>query len=191
MAYRGWLKEYNHAERLLWQNPHDVLSKVTLKAGDIFLDVGCGDGFFTIPAAMIVGPQGLVYGVDVSQEALDDLAARAATEGLSNIRLTAGDATAISICDGCADAALLANVLHDFEFPLAVLSRVKAALKIQGRLAVLDWKKAAMLHGPAPERRLDVIQASALLEQADFAITSITESGRFHYLIIAEPKSDS
>ena len=162
-----------------------MLSKLGLKPGGVFLDVGCGDGFFAIPAAIEVGPKGLVYGVDASPEALDSLKSHAANEGLSNIRLLFADATEAEICRACVDVALMANVLHDFNYPLKVLSQVRTALKPGGMLAVLDWKKSPMLHGPSPAKRLDVSQATDLIQKAGFEVTNVGESGRFHYFILA------
>lgn len=146
---------------------------------------GAGTGFFAIPAAMEVGSKGLVYGVDVSPEALDSLKNHAENEGLGNIRLLVADAAEAEICRSCADVALLANVLHDFNQPLNVLSRVMTALKPAGMLAVLDWKKSPMLHGPSPAKRLDAFQATDLIKKAGFEVTSVSDSGRFHYLILA------
>ena len=90
MTFSGWLKDYNQAERLLWQNPQDVLSRLNLKAGDVFMDIGCGDGFFALPAAMQVGSAGRVYGLDVSPEALANMQTRAEEAGLTNINPVLG-----------------------------------------------------------------------------------------------------
>ena len=66
----GWGKDYNYAERLLWQNPHQVLSEIGLKTGATLADIGCGDGFFSLPAAKIMGETGLVYALDANAEAM-------------------------------------------------------------------------------------------------------------------------
>jgi 2-polyprenyl-3-methyl-5-hydroxy-6-metoxy-1,4-benzoquinol methylase len=76
-AYKLGFREYSrltnlHARRFLddedgrrrWQNPEAILAYVGLKAGFTFVDVGCGNGFFTVPAARLVGDEGTVYGLD-------------------------------------------------------------------------------------------------------------------------------
>ena len=55
--------------------------------GDVLIDLACGFGFFAIPAAKIVGPKGVVCGVDIDQEALEELREKAALAGLRNLRL--------------------------------------------------------------------------------------------------------
>ena len=49
---------YDETERRTWQNPEEILTAIGLKAGQTLIDIGCGEGFFTLPAARIVGPNG-------------------------------------------------------------------------------------------------------------------------------------
>ena len=185
MTFSSWLKDYNQAERLLWQNPQDVLSRLNLKPGDIFMDIGCGDGFFALPAAGQVGSEGHVYGLDVSPEALAKMQSRSEEAGLSNIHPVLGNAEEVLLCHTCADVVLLANVLHDFAFPLKVLARVKETLKPQGLLAVLEWEKAPMQHGPPLAKRLERNQTQVLLEAAGFSVMGVEKTGPYHYLVTA------
>ena len=49
----------------IFRNPHKLLKAAELKPGQKVLEVGCGPGFFTIPAAKLVGKEGFIYAVDV------------------------------------------------------------------------------------------------------------------------------
>jgi ubiquinone/menaquinone biosynthesis C-methylase UbiE len=77
----------DEVERRTWQNPEAILAEAGVKAGDVFIDLACGFGFFAIPAAKIVGPEGVICGVDIDKEALDELREHAARVGLRNLRL--------------------------------------------------------------------------------------------------------
>ena len=55
---------FDEDRRRKWQNPEDILREIGLETGMTFLDIGCGNGFFTLPAARMVGPAGQVYGLD-------------------------------------------------------------------------------------------------------------------------------
>jgi len=71
-----------------------VVRKAGITGGQTVLDFGCGSGNYTIPAAKAVGPPGKVYAVDRSGSKLQELARRAAHEGLETIietRETAGE----------------------------------------------------------------------------------------------------
>ena len=47
------------------RNPYDILRNIGIKEGMSVLDIGAGPGFFTIPAAKIVGPNGRVFALDI------------------------------------------------------------------------------------------------------------------------------
>jgi ubiquinone/menaquinone biosynthesis C-methylase UbiE len=184
----GWTKDYNHAERLLWQNSDQILANICLEPGDTMVDIGCGDGFFSLPAAKLVGRTGLIYALDASDEAIAQLQAKANSFDLTNIRAVVADAEQTIICRHCADIILMANVLHDFDNPLKVLANAKEMLKPDGFVVDLDWKKEPrQQHGPPLEKRLSQDEASAILNQAGYSVKKNIPSGPFHYLLLAEP----
>ncbi|HYA33459.1 MAG TPA: methyltransferase domain-containing protein [Candidatus Bathyarchaeia archaeon] len=80
----------DEVERRTWQNPEVVLADAGIKAGDIFIDLACGFGFFALPAARMVGSQGIVCGLDIDEEALKELREKAVRGGLRNLLNTGG-----------------------------------------------------------------------------------------------------
>lgn len=175
----------DEAQRRQWQNPEAILEKIGLKPGHTFMDVGCGAGFFMIPAARIVGAKGQVYGLDSQCRAIDELRQKAANEGLTNIEAKEGTAEETLINYPPADIVFLANTLHDFRDPARVLENAHRLLKPGGKLANLDWKKIKMSLGPSYVKRFDETTAAHLIKSAGFHIESIDDSGPYHYLIIA------
>lgn len=178
---------HDESARRKWQDPESILSDIGLRRGDTFVDVGCGDGFFALPAARIVGPPGMVLGVDIDEVGLEELRAKARAEGLRNIVLQPGEAESILACQGCADIVFCGIDLHDFHDQDKVLANARVMLKPEGLLVDLDWKKEPMDIGPPLEIRFSVEQASALIERAGFVIESVSEPGPMHYLLRARP----
>ncbi len=176
---------HNEEERRKWQNPEAILADAEVRSGDIFIDLGCGFGFFAVPAAKIVGPKGLVCGIDVDSEALAKLRDRAKDAGLNNIELKEARAEEAPLCDHCADVAFIGIALHDFEDPLRVLKNARSALKSDGRVVNVDWKKKSTPIGPPLEIRFDEKQASSLITQAGFAVESVEDVGPYHYMMVA------
>jgi ubiquinone/menaquinone biosynthesis C-methylase UbiE len=178
----------DESKRRQIMNPEAILIDIGLKPGLTFIDVGCGDGFFALPAAHIVGSEGRVYGVDIDREQINELRKKAASEDLTNVELKAGKAEEIIFCHDCADIVFFGNVLHDFQEPVSVLNNARKMIKDVGKLVNLDWKKIATTYGPPHSIRFDEVTATRLIESCGFKMEAIKDLGPYHYLIITNPK---
>ncbi len=67
--------------------PDRILLRAGLGAGQTLVDIGCGPGFFVLPAARIVGPRGRVIGLDTSPVMVAELRKNARAAGLANVRV--------------------------------------------------------------------------------------------------------
>lgn len=175
-------------ERRTWMDPEAILSGIGLKPGFTFMDIGCGAGFFALPAAGIVGKTGKVYGLDPDARSIAVLKEHAAREKLDNLHLTTGRGEETILCETCADIVFFGMDLHDFQDAAKVLENARRMIKPTGRLVNLDWKKIEMAFGPPLAKRFDEAKAKTLIEAAGFSVETITDSGAYHYLITARPK---
>ena len=172
-------------ERRQWQDPEEILSSIDTAPGMIFVDMGCGDGYFALPAARRVGSSGKVYASDIDAGAVERLRQRAAQEGLDNLFTEVKEAEKTVFCEGCADVVFFGIDLHDFRDPARVLLNAKRMLSTEGRLVDLDWKDQPMAFGPPQEKRFSIGKARNLIGSAGFRILSVQDAGPYHYLIIA------
>jgi ubiquinone/menaquinone biosynthesis C-methylase UbiE len=179
----------DEAERRKWQNPDAILAMIGLKRGFTFIDVGCGEGFFAIPAAKIVGMKGKVYALDIREDAITELRREIARQGLKNLHALVGRAEDTVLCEACADIVFFGIVLHDFDVPAKVLANAKVMLKPAGRLVDLDWKKEPTAFGPPLQIRFSEDKASNLIKGAGFKVEQAMEAGPYHYIIIATNRS--
>jgi ubiquinone/menaquinone biosynthesis C-methylase UbiE len=187
--FRGGSHPFNDPGRRKWQDPEAILSGIGLKAGLVFADIGCGGGFFALPAARMVGKMGMVYGLDANPASIAALKEQADKEGLTNLYLTSGRAEETIVCEHCADILFFGIALHDFQDPAKVLENARRILKPGGKLVDLDWKKEEMPLGPPLHIRFDEKKALRLIEEAGFIKESVKDSGQYHYLITAKPAS--
>jgi ubiquinone/menaquinone biosynthesis C-methylase UbiE len=111
-------KMKDHLEKWLEGKGERVLRKIGIREGQKVLDFGCGSGAYTIPVAIVVGEEGIVYALDKDERALDKLMQRAEGEGLRNIRRmdTSGEVE-IRLDDESVDVVLLYDIF--WYFPLS------------------------------------------------------------------------
>jgi ubiquinone/menaquinone biosynthesis C-methylase UbiE len=177
----------DEATRRQWYSPEAALS--ALGEGMTFVDVGCGDGYFSIMAAKKVGPKGRVYAVDVDGSRIELLEDKADAQGLENIVAVVGRAEDTLFCVGCADVVFFSMDLHDFDDPEKVLANAKTMLKPGGKIVDVDWKKMQMDFGPPYEVRFSEQKATEMLQNIGFTAES-SEAGPYHYIITAtKPKA--
>lgn len=175
--------------RKKWQNPKTILMQIGLQFGKVFVDIGCGYGFFAIPAAQIVGEEGQVYAADIDAKAINTLEKEVVKKGLKNLVTGVGPAEETIFCEGCADIVFFGIVLHDFQNPKKVLFNAKKMLKPTGKLVNLDWKKEQTPFGPPVNIRFNEEEAAKLIKTAGFKIDTISTAGPYNYLITANPKN--
>jgi ubiquinone/menaquinone biosynthesis C-methylase UbiE len=130
-------------------NPVKCLKAGGIQTGQAVLEVGCGTGFFTIPAAGLVGIEGCVYAVDPHSLAIEQVAKKIQSAGLTNVSLIKCDATRCGLASGLIDLVLLYGVIPSPTLPLELLlPEMHRLLKSKGRLAVwtaLPWWSPAVL----------------------------------------------
>jgi len=148
--------------------PLETLRRLGLREGEVAADVGCGVGYFTIPAAQIVGDKGWVYALDTSEEMLEELRGRLRQLGVRNVEPRRSEETNLGLPAGQVGFAFVSNVLHEVEGLPAFLAEVFQALGPGGRIAVIEWKKMPTAGGPPPEHRLGPEEIQGQLERAGF-----------------------
>ncbi len=104
-----WMIRIMHDNPLLTliKNPYHLLAAAGLKPGQKVLEVGCGPGFFTIPAAKIIGENGMCYAVDVNPRAVKRVEEKMKRAGMTNIRTITGNAAECGLHDGSIDLAFV------------------------------------------------------------------------------------
>ncbi|MCX9028086.1 MAG: class I SAM-dependent methyltransferase [Candidatus Methanoperedens sp.] len=139
-------------ERLQFLNPESILNNLNLTREMVIADLGCGSGFFSIPASKRVKK---VFALDIQQEMLDILLDKIKKEKITNIEVRLSQESFILLADNSSDILLMVNVFHELHDKLSLLREVKRVLTMKGRLMIIDWKKIEMDTGPPLEERLD------------------------------------
>jgi ubiquinone/menaquinone biosynthesis C-methylase UbiE len=172
------------AERQARWNPAGLLAGLGIRAGQTVLDLGCGPGFWTFPLADIVGADGAVWALDVSQEMLDALAGHNLP---AQVRLLRSDLPDIDLPDSSVDWIWGAFVVHEVEPLEGLAAEMRRVLRPGGQLAILDWRPdAAHGDGPPRQHRVAPQQVIEQLRAAGFQRAAQTWQDEDAYLIEAQ-----
>ena len=138
--HSGWLTMWG---RKLFNNPRRVLGGL-VGSGDTAVDLGCGPGFFTLPLAEMVGESGRVIAVDIQEEMLARLRARAEkADLLRRIQPHLAGTESIGIA-GPADFALAFWMVHEVPDRDWFLREVFGILRPDGRFLLVEPTSARL-----------------------------------------------
>jgi cyclopropane fatty-acyl-phospholipid synthase-like methyltransferase len=117
-----------------------MLKALSLKPGQTVCDMGCGNGFYTLKLAKLVGEKGQVLAVDIQPEMLSLLDERAKEAKLTNIKPILGTTVDPNLPGGKVDLILCVDVYHEFSNPEAMLAAMRKSLKPGGRVALVEFR---------------------------------------------------
>lgn len=144
------------------ENVSDSYKQLQLAPGMTVCDMGCGNGYWTLPMAKDVGPDGKVIGVDIQPEMLDKLRARADKEGIENIEPVLGKVDDPNLPAGKVDLLLMVDVYHEFSHPESMLWGIRRSLSPTGVVALLEYRE----EDPAvPIKRLHKMSKAQIMKE--------------------------
>jgi ubiquinone/menaquinone biosynthesis C-methylase UbiE len=117
-----------------------MLGALQVKPGDVVCDMGCGNGFYTLKLAELVGKRGKVIAVDIQREMLLLLDDRAKQEKVTNIDTVLGTVVDPKLPKKAVDLVLLVDVYHEFSHPEQMLAAIRKSLKPTGRIALVEFR---------------------------------------------------
>ncbi|HSH38760.1 MAG TPA: class I SAM-dependent methyltransferase [Chthoniobacterales bacterium] len=162
--YAGDLSIFEGADRAENLKIERVMDELRIKPGTNVADIGAGSGWFTVRAARRVAKEDTVYAVEINREYVRHIRNRAKKEKLPNIRTVLAKADDPLLPARSVDAVLLLKTYHEVATPIALLKKLRDAMRPGARLGIIDKNGIGTDHG----LNADVVIKEA--EQAGFAL---------------------
>ena len=132
-----WLER---PEREREERPDLLIPALKLRPGDAVADIGAGTGYYTRRLAKPVGPNGVVYAVEIQQEMLDILTNKLAGEKIFNVKPVLGTITDPKLPRAAVDLILMVDVYHEFDHPFEMVAAMCQSLKPGGRMVFVEFR---------------------------------------------------
>ena len=177
----------------------EILGELNLKGNETLMDAGCGDGHVAIKALDLL-PDGVVYALDVYGPSVEDMEKYKSENNVGNLIPVQSDiADKIDVDDNVLDVVLLVNVVHGFNAMRKMdeaCSELKRIIKPDGgRIAIMDYKKQDVKHGPPFQIRCSPEDIEEVFAKQGLKITYLNEDigedipeGKSHYFVVFEYK---
>ena len=136
-----WTDRFEHEGRAIYDKRYEILDALSLKPGLAVADIGAGSGLISRLIAQRVGGEGTVYAVDIAKNMVDYIARTSKEQGLANIKAVLGDPKSPKLAPASVDRICIIDAYHHFEYPAEMLAEIKKALRPDGVLVLIDFKR--------------------------------------------------
>jgi ubiquinone/menaquinone biosynthesis C-methylase UbiE len=140
------------------ESPTIMRRELQVKPGMTICDMGCGNGFHTLPLAKAVGDTGKIYAVDVQPEMIEMLKQNLDIKGVKNVVPIVGAFHDPKLPPDTCDLILLVDVYHEFSHPVQMLAAMRKALKPDGQLVLVEFRAEDETVPIKPEHKMSKAQ---------------------------------
>ena len=186
MGHEGapWLER---PERETEEAPTKAIAALNLRPGQFVADIGAGSGYYTMLLSAAVGPRGRVYATDIQPEMLALIKEKIETTHVANVELVLGTATESRLPDAALDLALMVDVYHELSQPQAFLQSLKRAIKPDGRLVLIEFRKESSWVPIREEHKMSVRDARMELEAEGYRFDRVIDVLPWQHILVFRP----
>jgi predicted methyltransferase len=170
-------------DREAWQRPEQVMDALRIAEGSAVADLGAGGGWFTMRLANRVGSNGVVYAQDVQPEMIEAITRRVRRANLKQVKTVLGMDDDPRL-PAPVDAVLIVDTYHEMAKPVMMLRHVRAALKPNGLIGIIEFKKDGFGPGPPLDERADPERVIRDATAAGLRLKAHETFLRYQYLLV-------
>jgi len=183
MGYEGapWLER---PEREREEEPSKAVAALDIRPGQIVADVGAGSGYYTVRLAERVGAAGKVYATDIQPQMLTLVQQRVARERLTQVEVVQATETDARLPQNQFDLILMVDVYHELARPQEVLRQLRTALKPDGRLVLIEFRKETAWVPIREEHKMSVKEARMELEAESYRFERVIDVLPWQHILV-------
>jgi ubiquinone/menaquinone biosynthesis C-methylase UbiE len=155
-------------ERIKEEDPDRMLMSLDIKKGAVVADIGAGVGYHVWRLSDIVGPSGKVIGEDIQEGMIQLMKKNIDDRKLRNVEIILGGPADPKLPSNAVDLVLMVDVYHEFSDPVAMMRHVKDALKPDGRVVLVEFRKEDPAVPIQPLHKMSVPDVRSELEPLGF-----------------------
>ena len=183
MGYEGaaWLER---PEREREEAPSKAIAALEIKPGQVVADVGAGSGYYTVRLAERVGPSGKVFATDIQPQMVTLLRQRVDRDRLGQVEVVQATETDPRLPSGQLDLIVMVDVYHELSRPQEVLRQLRAALKPDGRLVLIEFRKESAWVPIREEHKMSVQEARLELEAESYRFDRVIDVLPWQHILV-------
>lgn len=136
-----WTKRFEGESRQIYAHRNEIVAALRLEDKQRVADIGAGTGFFSELIAQAVGPNGLVWALEISPKFIEHMRDRFAKADLQQIEVVENTDRTTGLGRASIDLAFICDVYHHFEYPDAMLENLTHVLRPGGSLIIVDFER--------------------------------------------------
>lgn len=185
---KAYIAMLDDPARDAYQKPHEVITALKLKEGEVIADIGAGSGYFTFRLAHHVGDTGRVYAVDVGADMIVHLNRRIRDLQLKNVVTILAAPDDPLLADASVDRFFICDTWHHIENHDRYLALLKKMLKPGGQIIMVDFKKEPTPTGPPMAMRISRDDLVKEMETNGFRVDAEHTFLPYQYFLVFKVK---
>jgi len=185
---KAYMQALEDPKRDEYQKPHEVMSALNIKPGEVIADIGAGSGYFTFRLAHFVGVKGKVYAVDVSPDMIRHINRRIRETKATNVATILAEPDDPLLPDRSINRIFVCDVWHHVENQTKYLSLLRKILKPGGEVVMIDFQKRDLPFGPPLQMKIAREDLINQLETNGFKLTKEHTFLPYQYFLVFKPK---
>lgn len=162
-----------------------ALENLPITPKSVVADIGAGSGYYTFRIAPLV-PYGKVLAVEIQDEAIRYINNQAEALGFENVETIKGGEASPNLPENSTDLAIMVDVYHELFHPQEMLHEIRAALKPDGKLLLIEYRGEDPKVAIKPLHKMTVKQIEKELNANGFTLTRNGQFMRIQHFLVFE-----